>query len=268
MNIDITLIRDFVIPIAGVIVSISVYLIYREQTKVFKKQTLLQEKISSTNEKQYELNKLQVEYYEKQLALQELEFLPRILIKTQIASWENNKTNDTMILEISNDGYYISDYDSDTLSFYYFEIYDCKLGTRKCYKIPVNGYFACGSKPNNKVNQKGVLETRYDRNNNLHFNNIYKETLNHNSDDFIFNIYVFSVLKTTYKDYAGKNLEKYYKIAGDNFEISENDYKIEISIEKEFYPVEYSNLTFDKVIEITKKIDNTTRNKSHGGNKV
>lgn len=262
------MISEMMIPIAGIVVSILVYLIYKKQTAVFIKQTGLQEKIANTNEKQYELNKLQIEYYKKQLSLQELGFLPRILIKTQIGSWRNEGTNDTMVLEIMNDGYYISEYKSETLSFYQFEIFDYKSGSRRFYKIPINGYFACGSKPNNKVNQKGVLETRYDRNNNLYYSKIYSETLERTNNDIHYNIYVYSILKMSYKDFTGNTNEKYFKIAGDNIEISESEYKIEISVEKELYPVEYSNLTFDRVTEIVNQIDNITKNKSHGGNKV
>lgn len=256
---DLKIISDMIIPLAGVLVSVFVYLIYSKQTKIFKKQTDLQEKISNTNEKEYELSKLQIEYFEKQLALQELDFLPRIQIKTQIKSWENENFNDTMILEISNDGYYISEYQSNTLSFYQFEIFDCKTGNKRTYKIPINGYFACGSKPNSKINQKGVLETRFDRNNNLHFNNIYREALSRKNEDYIYNILVYSVLKMNYKDYTGKKVEKYFKIAGDNFEISETDYNNEISVERNLNAVEYSNLSFDKVIEIVNQINNMVK---------
>jgi hypothetical protein len=232
---------DVIIPASALVVSVFVYLIY-------KKQTDIQTKMFELAGKQKDIQEKELEYLDKQLILQKINFEPKFQIKSPLSKTGNDSIFDTEFLQIDNDGFYISDYQSTIETFYTFSDYDINRNSKTEFVFPVSGYFAFGSYMGSKTNQKGTLETRYDFKNNLHFTNLYFETIQRTNSEHIYSTSIYTLIEISYNDYEKKRQTKYYcKEASNTYEITKNVYDNRKVALSNPYPIEYSSLTFDKV---------------------
>lgn len=236
--------KDIIIPTAALIVSVFVYLIY-------KKQADIQEKMFDLAGKQKDIQEKELEYLDKQLMLQKINFEPKFQIKSQLSKTGDDNVYDTEFLQIDNDGFYISDYQSSIQTFYTYSDYDYKKNLKTEFTFPVSGYFGVGSYMGSKTNQKGTLETRYDFKNNLHFTDFYRETIDRSNSEQLYSASIFTLIEISYNDYERKKQTKYFcKEASNAYEVTKDFYDKRKTTISALHPVEYSSLNFDKVVAL------------------
>jgi hypothetical protein len=245
---------DIIIPTSALVVSVFVYLIYKEQTNI-------QAKMFELAGKQKNIQEKELEYLDKQLILQKINFEPKFQIKSQLRKTGGDSIFDTEFLQIDNVGFYVSDYLSTIKTFYTFSDYDININSKTEFTFPVNGYFAVGSYMGSKTNQNGTLETRFDYKNNFHFTNLYFKTIERtNNSKHVYSVSIYNLIEISYSDYERKRQVKYFcKEAINAYEVTKDVYDKRNVVSSNSYPIEYSSLNFDKVLALLNEHKNNTQ---------
>jgi len=235
----------------------------RKQLLSHQRQNDIQEQQLAINDKEIELQRIQteiqkkqLEYSEKQLVIQKQQFLPKIIIRNRLEKTQDHNIYDTEFLEIFNEGFFISNFSCQITVLYYFEEYNNRIFKKRSVHFKVNGYYTFVSKPTERNNQKGKLQTCYDLRNNEHFFKLYQKAIQSSKDNLIYKLEKYSLLKISYDDFEGGNHTKYYVLSFGDYEVPIDEYEAELALAIPNELREYSTLTLQDLQGLLDKYGN------------